>query len=154
MESQLKIYIGADHRGFNAKQRLVEYLEELFPEVEIVDVGAKAYDPDDDFNDPAIAVGDKISADPAHGYGILICGSSFGVCMQANRFPDVRAINPLTPHMTKIGRQHNAANVLCLSSDQLNFDKMCEFVQIFLGTAPLPDERFRRRNQRLDEIYT
>ena len=149
----IKIFIGADHRGFKAKQRLVSYLTGLYDDVEIVDMGAYDYKPDDDFNDSAIAVAQEISMHPQAGYGILLCGSSFGVCMQANRFPRIRAINPLTPDMAKLGRQHNAANVLCLSADQLSFAEMRDILHVFLQTPPLPDARFRRRNQRLEEVF-
>lgn len=153
MAGKITIYIGADHRGFKAKQRLVEYLSDLYEDLVIADMGADEYQHDDDFNDSAIRVAEQVTAHPTTSYGILLCGSSFGVCMQANRFPGVRAINPLNLSTTKIGRQHNAANILCLSADQLSFAEMRDIIQVFLQTPPLPDERFRRRNQRLDEVF-
>lgn len=152
MASGMQIFIGADHRGFKTKQQLAQFLTQFYHDAKVSDVGAYEYDPEDDFNDPAIAVASNVTDNIETSYGILICGSSFGVCMQANRFPEIRAINPLNLEMAELGRKHNAANVLCLSADQLSFAEMCSIVCIFLQTAPLPDEKYQRRSQRLDEV--
>lgn len=146
-----RIFIGADHRGFKAKEALLPILKKL-PDIEtVIDCGPIKYDEADDFNDPAILVCRNIVKDLDNNFGILICGSSFGVCIQANRFKQIRAVNPLDEERAKLGREHNNANVLCLSADQLKDDKIEAIVKEFFSTKYSGKERYERRNQRLDK---
>ena len=85
----MNIYIGADYRGFEKKNNLVSYLNDLG--YTVIDQGAYEYHEGDDFNDPAVAVAKAVRKD-ADAFGILICDSAHGVTMQANRFKGIRAI--------------------------------------------------------------
>ena len=146
----IKIYIGADHRGFDMKQELIPYLAGCHDFIEVIDKGAEKLDENDDFNDPAIAVA-KAVAEDRDGFGILICGSSFGVTMQANRFKGVRAANPTNKELAVLSREHNDANVICLSADFLNIDEMKEILYEFFHNKFDQKENHARRNRRLDE---
>ncbi|MBR0431381.1 RpiB/LacA/LacB family sugar-phosphate isomerase [Candidatus Saccharibacteria bacterium] len=145
-----QIFVGADHRGFEQKQALVSLLTNSAKDFAVVDKGAYEYNEADDFNDPAIAVAKEVQNNPG-SFGILLCGSAHGVCMQANRFPGIRAINGYNSHIAQLGREHNDANVLCLSADYQNSADLAAAVQTFLTTAFLGEERYIRRNRRLDE---
>lgn len=145
-----ELYIGADHRGFAKKQLLIDQLAAQ-PQLTIHDQGATTYQETDDFNDPAIAVAQAVAQDPERK-GVLLCGSAHGVCMQANRFRGVRAVNVLDSASAQLARSHNDANVLCLSADQLELNAMQEIIQTFLATPFSQATRFVRRNQRLDEV--
>ena len=83
--------------------------------------------------------------------GFLICGSAHGISMQANRFRGIRAICGYTESLARIGRKHNDANVLCLSSDYMTEEEVNAAVVGFLEEPFIPEERYIRRNQRLDE---
>ena len=82
-----RIFLGSDHRGFVAKQRILATLSksEWAENYEIVDLGPETMRPDDDFNDYAIAVSRAVR-ETEGSRGILICGSAHGISMQANRF--------------------------------------------------------------------
>ena len=71
--------------------------------------------------------------------------------MQANRFKGIRAICGYTPELVRLGRMHNDANILCLSSDFMNDESIDQSIDMFLKTDFLPEERYIRRNRRLDE---
>ena len=88
-----RIFLGSDHRGFVAKQRILATLSqsEWAENYEIVDLGPETMRPDDDFNDYAIAVSRAVR-ETEGSRGILICGSAHGISMQANRFKGIRAI--------------------------------------------------------------
>lgn len=90
----MKIFIGADHRGYKLKEELKPWLESLGHEV--VDKGNRKYDPGDDFPDFAAAVARAISnyrlANNASVIGILICGSGSGMALTANKFKGIYAI--------------------------------------------------------------
>ena len=132
-----RIFIGSDHRGFVAKQHILATLanSEWKDSYEIVDLGPETIRPDDDFNDYAIAVSRAVR-ETANSRGILICGSAHGIAIQANRFKGIRAICGYTPELVRLGRLHNDANVLCLSSDLWTMQilirpSICSFAVIF-----------------------
>jgi sugar-phosphate isomerase, RpiB/LacA/LacB family len=147
-----RLFLAADHRGFTDKQRLLNLLgnsnvKEIY---EIVDLGPETLKPEDDFNDAAINVARHVKNNPA-SRGIIICGSAHGVSIQANRFKGIRAICGYTPELVRLGRLHNDANILCLSSDFMDDTTMNRAVTMFLSAEFLPEERYIRRNARLDE---
>lgn len=147
-----RIFLGSDHRGFVAKQRIMAALSqsEWVENYEIVDLGPETMRPDDDFNDYAIAVSRAVR-ETEGSRGILICGSAHGISMQANRFKGIRAICGYTPELVRLGRLHNDANVLCLSSDFMDDQNIDQAIDMFLRGNFLPEERYIRRNRRLDE---
>ena len=147
-----RLFLAADHRGFAEKQRLLTILSQspYANGYEIVDLGPTTLKPDDDFNDSAIAVARAVREN-ADSRGVLICGSAHGIAMQANRFKGIRAICGYTVDLVKLGRLHNDANVLCLSADFMDTNAMDRSIAMFLATAFLPEERYIRRNRRLDE---
>lgn len=147
-----RIFLGSDHRGFVAKQRILATLSqsEWAENYEIVDLGPETMRPDDDFNDYAIAVSRAV-CETEGSRGILICGSAHGISMQANRFKGIRAICGYTPELVRLGRLHNDANVLCLSSDFMDDQNIDQAIDMFLRGNFLPEERYIRRNRRLDE---
>ena len=151
MPKQITIYLGADHRGYAKKEMVKNILLSTGQDYyKIVDKGAKKEDPTDDFNDPAIAVARAIIKNP-DARGILLCGSAHGVCMQANRFKGVRAINAANAASARIGRAHDDANVLCLSADRLSKFDIINIIRNFFETKFDGGENHYRRIQRLDE---
>ncbi len=86
----MKIFIGADHNGFELKGKLMEYLQTRG--YEVVEAGNATLDPNDDFTQFASQAAKSLlgSGDP-EAKAILICGSGQGMCMAANRFKGVRA---------------------------------------------------------------
>lgn len=166
-----EIFIGADHRGLELKKHLVSVLSggtsleqqirAVAPDGEayqVVDLGPFTLDPDDDYNDAAVKVAQAVREQKG-AKGILVCGSAHGVAMQANRFTGVRAIAAYDPALAKIGREHNDANVLCLSADFTGEERDAEgrliidkIVEMFFNTEFSGEERYARRNARLDEV--
>jgi len=144
----MEIYIGADYRGFERKNQILKFLAST--ENEVVDVGAYSYHEGDDFNDPAITVARNVREN--HGSrGILICDSAHGVTMQANRFKGVRAAHCENEESAKLAREHDDANVLCMSAHFLDEEAMKKIIKVFLETNFTNLERRVRRINRLDE---
>lgn len=150
-----EIFIGSDHRGFDLKTKLIADLTtgkiRLPEDTQIADLGPFELNPADDFNDAAAAVASAVQQNPG-SFGILICGSAHGIVIQANRFKGIRAIAAYSDSLAKIGREHNDANVICLSADFTNPASIDQIVEVFVNTNFLAEERFIRRNARLDEI--
>ena len=143
------IYIGADYRGLERKKGLSEFLAKE-TDYEVTDLGAYSYHEGDDFNDPAIAVAKAVRKDRG-SMGILICDSAHGVTMQANRFKGIRAAHCDSEESAKLAREHDDANILCLSAHFVDDAKMREIATMFLSTKFVDLERRIRRINRLDE---
>ncbi len=129
--SPLRIAVGADHGAFEMKNAIVAHLQEAGHEVE--DFGT--HTPDSvDYADYANIVSRNV-ADGTFDYGILACTSGVGMSIAANRFTHVRAVNIRTVEETVITRQHNDANVLCLSGKYTDIATAKEMVTAFLATG-------------------
>jgi len=126
----MKIAIGSDHRGYEAKRRIVSTLQQLGHEV--IDMGPQSADsvdyPDFAF-DVAQAVGQKRVE-----RGILICGTGMGMCIAANKVLGVRAAPCHDSITAEMSRRHNDANILCLSADLLGDELIDRMVRIWLET--------------------
>ena len=144
----MEVYIGSDYRGFERKQTLLKFLAEK--DYNVTDEGAYEYHEGDDFNDPAVAVAKAVREDPG-ARGVLICGSAHGVTIQANRFKGIRAAHCDTVESAKLAREHDDANILCLSALFVDDAAAREIVATFLETDFSKLERRVRRINRLDE---
>ena len=146
----MHIYLGADHRGYQLKDELIQWLNGH--QISFTDFGATTYDAEDDFNDYAKKVAKAILANPdPNDFGILLCGSGQGMCMQANRFKGIRAAICLTPSEAIETRGHNNSNVLCLPADSIPSNDVYEIINAFINTQPIQEERYQRRCRKLDE---
>ncbi len=142
----MKIFLGSDHRGFELKNAVAQFLTTL--SIEIIDCGPQGFDAEDDFNDYAKAVAKNVSSNQ-DSFGILICGSAQGVAMQANRFKKVRAAICHSADDARETRLHNNANILCLAADK--HPDYATIIEAFLSTMPLTEEKYLRRVKKLDE---
>ena len=143
----MNISLGSDHRGVNAKARLVQLLSQLGHTVS--DEGT--HDATSvDYPDVAAAVSRKVSHTEAER-GVLICGTGIGMCITANKFPGVRAATCHDEVTIDLCRRHNDVNVLCLSADALNEGRMDRLVRLWLET-PFEGGRHSRRLEKIAEI--
>lgn len=139
MKNKTKVYIGADHAGFKLKQKLIPFLKKNH---QVVDVGAKKFNKTDDYPDFAKKVAKNIKKD---NKGILICGSAEGICIAANKFKGIRAVAVWTKTNAKLSRQHNDANILCLSGWQLPLSRAKAIAKTWLATKFSNEKRHIRR---------
>lgn len=112
MNKQIRIVIGADHKGVDLKEAAVEMLKDWGLQVE--DVGTMSRE-SCDYSDYANEVCKRV-VDGRADRGILICFSGLGMSIAANRWKGVRAALVRTPQIAALSRQHNDSNVMCLAS--------------------------------------
>jgi ribose 5-phosphate isomerase B len=136
------IYLGSDHAGFELKEDIARVLEES--NQEFVDLGPEELDPDDDYPDYAFAVGQAVADDP-EALGILACGSAQGMCIAANKVKGVRAVAVADIEDAIKTRQHNDANVLCVSGWNQSIETVEPVIDAFLSTDFTGEERHMRR---------
>ena len=147
----MKIFIGADHNGFEFKSELTRDLQQAGHEV--IDVGDVNINPEDDF--PQFAgkvVYELLGANDPTARGILICGSGQGMCMAANRFKGIRASLCWNENEARAARNDDDSNVLCLASRYMSIDEALTVTTVFLATPFAGAPRFTRRIQQLDQL--
>lgn len=143
----MKVVVGSDHRGFEAKQQIKALISQLGHEC--IDVGTSSGDPVD-YPDMAyeasIAVSQK-DADRA----ILICGTGIGMSITANKVKGIRAALCHDELSAQISRHHNDANVLCVSGDLIGEVLLRKIVEVWL-TTEFNGGRHNRRVRKITAI--
>ena len=139
------IAAGADHAGFEYKQKIVELLREMG--IEVFDLGASSAD-SVDYPDFAHSVAETVASGMAQA-GILVCGSGIGMSIVANKHAGVRAANVESVEAARLSREHNDANVLAIGSRLTPWEQAREIVLAFLGA----EFQGGRHKKRVDKIH-
>jgi ribose 5-phosphate isomerase B len=140
----MKIALGTDHRGFQVKERLKDFLLDLGHDV--ADCGCPS-DKSCDYPDYAIPPCLKVTRSQANR-AILLCGSGIGVTMVANKVAGIRAALCHDELTAEMSRRHNDANVLCLPADLLGDELIRRMIQVWLST-PFDGGRHERRVKKI-----
>src|SRR3989344_5126253 len=142
------IYLGADHRGYNLKEEIKNFLAENSQGFE--DMGNFKLDPNDDYTDFAKLVAEKVSQNPQTDKGILVCGSGVGVDITANKFKGVRSALADDVATARQSREHDDANVLSLPADEINFELAKKIIDTWLSTSFSNGEKYKRRIDKME----
>jgi len=143
----MKIALGADHRGFNAKNGIIAFLREQGHEV--VDFGTDS-SKSCDYPDAALPASSAVR-DGTCELGILFCGSGIGMSIAANKVHGIRAALCHDELTTEMARRHNNANILCLPADLAGEALIRRIVDVWLKT-PYEGGRHDRRIEKIAEI--
>jgi ribose 5-phosphate isomerase B len=143
----MKIIVGNDHRGFEAKQQIKSIVTQLGHEV--IDVGSNDSNPVD-YPDPAYLAATAVSKKQADR-AILVCGTGIGMCITANKVKGIRAALCHDELSARISRHHNDANVLCISGDLTGEVLLRKIVEVWLDTE-FSGGRHQRRIEKIAAI--
>jgi len=147
----MTLFIAADHRGFELKNQLMEYLQEK--NIRTEDLGNYQLDPEDDFPDYSKKVAQAVLQNSESFLGIVICGSGVGVCIAVNRFNGIRCGLGFEESQVKHMRENDHVNVLALAADYTNLEKAKRLIDTFLSAQPKQGEKYLRRIKKLDNIH-
>ena len=145
--SSTVLAIGSDHGGFELKESLKAHLAERG--LEFQDFGP-ASDDSCDYPDFAQSVARSVAGGES-GLGILICKSGVGMSMVANKVLGVRAALAGSESIATLSRQHNDANILCLSSLNTSTDMAKKIANAFLE-AKFEGGRHERRVNKFEPV--
>jgi ribose 5-phosphate isomerase B len=126
----MRVAVASDHAGFCQKKVLEDFISGLGHEV--CDLG-----PDSDARVDYPDFADKVARAVADGKadrGVLICGTGLGMAMTADKVPGIRAATVTTVPFAELAREHNDANVICLSGRFVAPDVNQQIVEAFLTT--------------------
>ncbi len=143
---QQMIFIGADHRGYDLKERLKKRL--IDDGLEVTDLGNDHLDPQDDYVDFAKDVA-KATKNSTANRGVLFCGSGAGMDMVANKIKGIRSALVQDTKRAVQAREHENANVLSLPTDILDEESAYEIIKVFLQTEFSGEERHVRRLEKM-----
>lgn len=140
----MNIAIGADHAGYNLKEKVVAFLKSK--NIDVKDFGPFS-DDSVDYPDFAHPVAKEVISTKAD-LGIVICGSGNGINMTVNKYQDIRSALCWTNELAELARLHNNANVLALPARFITEDAGLEMVNTFINT------KFEggRHQKRVDKI--
>ncbi|MCE5339716.1 MAG: ribose 5-phosphate isomerase B [Planctomycetaceae bacterium] len=143
----MKVAVANDHRGIEAKEQIKAIVTELGHTC--IDVGTNSDSPVD-YPDMAYLAA-KAVADKQADRAILVCGTGIGMCIAANKVHGIRAALCYDELNARISRQHNDANVLCLSGDLLGSQILRKMVEVWLSTE-FSGGRHQRRVNKISAI--
>ncbi len=144
---KLKIALGADHAGYEYKDKLISVLTQNG--YECVDCGTNG--PESvDYPVYASKVCELVRTEECN-FGILVCGTGIGMSIAANKHRGIRAALCNEPESTAMTRHHNNSNVLCLGARMIPFERALELANVFLSTE-FDGGRHERRVEMLDKL--
>lgn len=163
----MKVYLAADHGGFELKEKIKNYLTHELKslegqKLEVTDLGATQLDPEDDYPDFVFPLAEKVSAQNSEirdqkpeprpkALGIAVCRSGGGEVIAANKVKGVRAVVSFSPAHARMTRLDNDANVLCLPADYVSEEVARAIVKVWLATAFSRAPRHIRRLQKISD---
>lgn len=144
---KLKIALGADHAGYEYKDKLISYLTENG--YSCVDCGTNG--PESvDYPVYASKVCELVRSEECD-FGILVCGTGIGMSIAANKHRGIRAALCNEPESTAMTRHHNNSNILCLGARMISFETALELTNVFISTE-FDGGRHERRIEMLDKL--
>ena len=145
----MKVYLAADHAGFELKEKVKSFLQKEGYEVE--DCGAFQFDQYDDYPDFIGKAAVGVSKDPL-SKGIVFGKSGAGEAIVANKIKGIRAFLGINEENVRLAREHNDANVLSLGCVFVTEEQTYELAKLFLETPFSNEERHKRRIEKIKKI--
>ena len=143
----MKIAIGSDHAGFDAKEEIKKVIKALghtFDDLGTTNTTSV------DYPDYAEKVAREVASGGAQ-FGVLICGTGIGMSIAANKVPGIRAAVVSDEKTAELSRRHNDANVFCVGARVTPVVKIAESLKVWLQT-PFEGGRHAARTAKIKAI--
>lgn len=143
----MKIYIASDHRGVAVENKIVEYLKQMGL---TVITSMIPHTDTDDYVDYAFELSNNVAKDN-DSLGILLCGTGIGMSIAANKVKGIRAARCVDVDDAFYSKNHNDANVICLSSS-IEENYLYEIIDTFINTKRASEEKHINRVNKIIKI--
>ena len=143
----MKIALGADHGGYDLKEKVKKYLEEKNIPVRDFGCDSKASCDYPVFGHAAA----KAVADGTCEKGIVICTTGIGVSIVANKVKGIRCALCSDPLSASLTRRHNNTNMLAMGAGIIGQNLAMEIVDTWL-TTEFEGGRHEKRTAKLMAI--
>ncbi len=147
-----KIFLGADHAGFELKEEVKKYIQKLGYGVE--DRGAFRLDAEDDYPDFISAAAKEVAKNLDNHKGIIFGGSGQGEAIVANKIKGIRAavFNSDNLDIAKLSRLHNDANILSIGARFVSKETAFRAIKLWLQTDFSNETRHKRRLRKIENL--
>jgi ribose 5-phosphate isomerase B len=145
----MRVGIATDHGGFGLKEELAGKLRAAGHEV--VDFGAHALVPDDDYPDYVVPLARAVVAGTVER-GVAICGSGVGASVCANKVRGIRAALIHDHFSARQGVEDDHVNVLCMGGRTVGPALAWDLVETYLAADFSQAERHLRRLAKVDGV--
>ena len=142
----MRIGLASDHRGYNLKNELIEFLENEGYEVE--DCGAFNNE-STDYPDYAFKLGESV-ANKDVDFGVAICGSGIGISIACNKVKGIRCAKVSNIEETIATRVDNDSNIVAFG-EKMPLETAKEIVATFINTKTSEEEKHVRRRNKIKE---
>jgi len=156
-QEKIKIAVASDHAGFILKQAIYEFLtnfsefdSESFKLTEVLNYGTFSQEKPVDYPNFAQKISKDLLLEKINR-GILVCGTGIGVSVSANRFKGIRAALCQSPFESRLSREHNNSNILCLGAWIVPIKLAQEIITVWLNTS-FKKQRHERRLNLIDKL--
>jgi len=146
----MTIYFGSDHRGFELKSKLIDYLGEKGG-YQIVDLGAENYNENDDYVDFGVRVGESVVRDEG-SLGVVLCATGVGISIAANKVKGVRCGLCWHKDLVFHSKQDDDINVLAIPSEYVTLRDTKEILDTFLNTKFKSEQRYIKRIEKMNQF--
>ena len=140
----MKIFIGADHRGFSLKKKLRPFLTSLG--CEVIDMGSFSSTKKSDYPLISFKVAQNVARTKG-SKGILICWTGIGNTIAADKVRGVRAALCYNKQTALLSRAHNDANVLVMGAKFVRVKDALLMTKAWLKASFESGRHSRRVNQ-------
>ncbi|MBF0580898.1 MULTISPECIES: ribose-5-phosphate isomerase [Corynebacterium] len=144
----MRIYLGADHAGFEMKNVIKDHLTNKG--LEVIDCGAHEYDANDDYPAFCIEAARRVVEDEG-SLGIVLGGSGNGEQIAANKVKGARCALAWSVETAKLAREHNKAQLIGLGGRMHSEEEALAIVDAFVEQPWSGEERHQRRIDILSE---
>lgn len=141
------IAIGSDHGGYKLKEEIKKYLDEK--EIEYKDFGTYSEERTD-YPIYAEKVAKSIQKKECDK-GILLCRSSHGMTIVANKFKGIRAASVTDEETTKFAKSDDDVNIITIGGDYIKSSEAICIIRTWLATE-FKGERYAERLKMVEEI--
>lgn len=138
----MRVYLGADHAGFETKNLIKDHLSAAG--YNVIDCGAHTYDAEDDYPAFCIEAASRTVNDPG-SLGIVLGGSGNGEQIAANKVQGVRCALAWNETTARLAREHNNAQLIAIGGRQHAGEEALAIVDAFLDQAWSKADRHQRR---------
>ena len=142
----MKIGIGNDHRGYQLKKQIFEFLEEN--QYEVKDYGSDS-EISTDYPIYAFKVGEGIQKKEID-LGILVCRTGIGMSIACNKVHGIRCGKVDSKEDAQLCKIDNNCNVITVSYEK-TIDEVKNIIKIYLETKFQNEERHLRRINMITE---
>ena len=145
----MRISLGADHRGYELKEKVKKYLMDLGHQV--TDFGTDSTE-SVDYPDFGFKVAESVAKGDAD-FGITVCWTGNGMNIVANKVKGIRSALCLDEEMAMLARAHNDANVLALASNFVWEEMAKKILDVWL-TTEFEGERHTPRVEKINNYQS